>query len=256
MSPPRRARLPACGFPSPLPQPIEMTTAFPDKQSPPDYSRFAIGFDNRDRARWHELIDEVIDSNRWTEADFTKRFEQAWAQHNGAAAVAALELGRRRVSPPSISPDVQARRCCAPRTRSWRRRSPRFAPARKSSSSTATVRISACRSRTSRRRPSSTAEGGAPRPHRRPHRLRLRADRRLLRRERHLPDRGLRARARRELERSPAGHLRRRRRLLVVRDQDDLDRRGRRARLAPAGADRACARVPQLREAELRGRTA
>jgi dTDP-4-amino-4,6-dideoxygalactose transaminase len=62
--------------------------AFSAKRSTPDYSRFAIGFDDRDRARWHELIDEVIDSNRWTEADFTQRFEQAWAQHNGADAVA------------------------------------------------------------------------------------------------------------------------------------------------------------------------
>ncbi len=65
-----------------------MTTAFPEKTSIPDYGRFAIGFDSRDRARWHQLIDEVIDSNRWTEADFTKRFEQAWAQHNGVDAVA------------------------------------------------------------------------------------------------------------------------------------------------------------------------
>ncbi len=65
-----------------------MTTASPDKQSPPDFGRFAIGFDERDRARLHELIDEVIDSNRWTEADFTKRFEQAWTEENGADAVA------------------------------------------------------------------------------------------------------------------------------------------------------------------------
>ncbi|MGO9750491.1 MAG: DegT/DnrJ/EryC1/StrS family aminotransferase [Solirubrobacteraceae bacterium] len=71
-----------------------MTTASSDKPascdepSTPDFSRFAIGFDDRDRARWHELIDQVIDSSRWTEADFTQRFEQAWAQHNGADAVA------------------------------------------------------------------------------------------------------------------------------------------------------------------------
>ena len=41
------------------------------------------------------------------------------------------------------------------------------------------------------------AEGGDPRPHRRPHRLRLRADRRLLPRPRDLPARGLRPRPRR-----------------------------------------------------------
>ncbi len=50
-------------------------------------------------------------------------------------------------------------------------------------------------------------------------------------RERDLPDRGLRPRPRRELERPRAGYVRRRRRLLAVCDQDDLDRRGRGARL-------------------------
>ena len=51
------------------------------------------------------------------------------------------------------------------------------------------------------------AEGRDPRPHRRPHRLRLRADRRLLPRQRDLPARGLRPRPRRRLERraSPGG---------------------------------------------------
>jgi perosamine synthetase len=56
--------------------------------STPDHARFAIGFDQRDRARLHELIDQVIDSNRWTEAGLTAAFEEAWAQHNGLAAVA------------------------------------------------------------------------------------------------------------------------------------------------------------------------
>ncbi len=65
-----------------------MTTTSADKHSAPDYSRFAIGFDDRDRARLHQLIDGVLDSNRWSEADLTKRFEQAWAEHNGVDAVA------------------------------------------------------------------------------------------------------------------------------------------------------------------------
>jgi perosamine synthetase len=52
------------------------------------YARFAIGFDHRDRARLHALIDEVLDSNRWAEADLNVRFEQAWTEHNGAPAVA------------------------------------------------------------------------------------------------------------------------------------------------------------------------
>jgi dTDP-4-amino-4,6-dideoxygalactose transaminase len=65
-----------------------MTTASADQQNAPDYSRFAIGFDHRDRARLHALIDEVLDSNRWSEASMTQRFEEAWEAWNGARAVA------------------------------------------------------------------------------------------------------------------------------------------------------------------------
>src|SRR6201991_2713437 len=61
-----------------------MTTA----SSTTDIGRFAIGFDHRDRARLHTLIDEVLDSERWTEASMTARFEAAWEEHNGAPAVA------------------------------------------------------------------------------------------------------------------------------------------------------------------------
>ena len=53
-----------------------------------DFQTFAIGFDQRDRARLHELIDSVLDSNRWSEASLTQAFEAAWAEHNGAPAVA------------------------------------------------------------------------------------------------------------------------------------------------------------------------
>jgi perosamine synthetase len=66
-----------------------MTTASADQQSSPDYSRFAIGFDHRDRARFHALVDEVFDSNRWSEASMTSRFEEAWEAWNGVPAVAA-----------------------------------------------------------------------------------------------------------------------------------------------------------------------
>jgi perosamine synthetase len=51
-------------------------------------SRFAIGFDRRDRARLHELWDQVIDSEQWSEGKMTRRFEAAWAAWNGAGAVA------------------------------------------------------------------------------------------------------------------------------------------------------------------------
>jgi len=53
-----------------------------------DFSRFAIGFDHRDRPRLHALIDEVLDSERWTEGPLTERFETAWERWNGAGAVA------------------------------------------------------------------------------------------------------------------------------------------------------------------------
>jgi perosamine synthetase len=54
----------------------------------PDYSRFAIGFDDRDRVRLHELIDEVLDSNRWSEAEMGSRFEAAWEAWNELPSVA------------------------------------------------------------------------------------------------------------------------------------------------------------------------
>jgi perosamine synthetase len=57
-------------------------------QSAPPYARFAIGFDDRDRARFHELIDQVIDSNRWSEATMNERFEEAWTAWNDLPAVA------------------------------------------------------------------------------------------------------------------------------------------------------------------------
>ena len=65
-----------------------MTNASADPQSVPDYARFAIGFDHRDRARLHELIDDVLDSNRWSEADMVSRFEGAWEAWNALPAVA------------------------------------------------------------------------------------------------------------------------------------------------------------------------
>src|SRR3954451_13855879 len=59
-----------------------------DVSSPPDLGRFAIGFDERDRARLQELWDEVITSQRWSEGPLTERFEAAWSSWHGLAAVA------------------------------------------------------------------------------------------------------------------------------------------------------------------------
>jgi dTDP-4-amino-4,6-dideoxygalactose transaminase len=65
-----------------------MTTAS-TTESIPDFSRFAIGFDHRDRGRLHALIDEVLDSERWSEASMTEQFEAAWERWNHTPAVAA-----------------------------------------------------------------------------------------------------------------------------------------------------------------------
>src|SRR5579875_4233821 len=64
-----------------------MTTASSTERVP-DYSRFAIGFDHRDRARLHALIDEVLDSERWSEGPMVARLEAAWEAWNGLPAVA------------------------------------------------------------------------------------------------------------------------------------------------------------------------
>src|ERR1700740_131970 len=63
-------------------------SASASERAAPDFARFAIGFDRRDRERLHSLIDEVLDSNRWAEADMNARFEAAWEAWNEAPAVA------------------------------------------------------------------------------------------------------------------------------------------------------------------------
>src|ERR1700728_2734155 len=65
-----------------------MTTAPTESQITPDYGRFAIGFDHRDRARLHALIDDVLDSHRWSEADMAAGFEQVWPAWTEVPAVA------------------------------------------------------------------------------------------------------------------------------------------------------------------------
>jgi dTDP-4-amino-4,6-dideoxygalactose transaminase len=54
----------------------------------PELDRFAIGFDERDRARVHELWDQVFDSQRWSEGPLTERFERLWSEWNGLGALA------------------------------------------------------------------------------------------------------------------------------------------------------------------------
>jgi perosamine synthetase len=61
------------------------TTSAPPE---PGYARFAIGFDHRDRGRLHALIDEVLDSERWSEGEMVARFEAAWEKQGDVPAVA------------------------------------------------------------------------------------------------------------------------------------------------------------------------
>ena len=67
-----------------------------------DATRFAIGFDHRDRGRLFELWDEVLDSEQWSEGEKLAAFERSWAGWNGlpslglsswaGGALAALEF--------------------------------------------------------------------------------------------------------------------------------------------------------------------
>ncbi len=54
----------------------------------PAIDTFAIGFDDRDRARLHTLWDAVIDSGQWSQGPMTVAFEARWGRWNGAGAVA------------------------------------------------------------------------------------------------------------------------------------------------------------------------
>jgi len=53
-----------------------------------ELARFAIGFDQRDRARVHALWERVFDSERWSEGELTREFERGWSAWNGLDAVA------------------------------------------------------------------------------------------------------------------------------------------------------------------------
>src|SRR3954449_8982533 len=144
----------------------------------PDYSSFAIGFDERDRARLHQLWDGVIDSGRWSEGDLTRRFEEAWAAWNGLPSVAlgswtggaltALEYAGVRgqtvlcpsntfMATPLAAVYAGARVEFVACGSSPARCSPPGTPARAGTSSTASARTSACRTRTSSARSPSTS---------------------------------------------------------------------------------------------------
>jgi perosamine synthetase len=52
------------------------------------FGQFAIGFDRRDLPRLHQLWDEVVSSEQWSEGEITKRFEAAWSGLHGLGSVA------------------------------------------------------------------------------------------------------------------------------------------------------------------------
>src|SRR3954453_10164896 len=54
---------------------------------PADLTRFAIGFDQRDRSRVHALWERIFDSNQWSEGAKLKAFEDGWRQWNGLPAL-------------------------------------------------------------------------------------------------------------------------------------------------------------------------
>ena len=49
---------------------------------------FAIGFDQRDRARAHEFWEGIFERQQWSGGPLTEAFEAAWAEWNGLPAVA------------------------------------------------------------------------------------------------------------------------------------------------------------------------
>ena len=184
-------------------------------------------------------------------------FERQWSAWNGLAAPWPLELGRRSSGRARVRRGPRGDRSLPIQHLHGdpTRREP--GRALKSRSSIAIARTSVCRSRISRSKAERLRPKAAdPRPHRRPPGLRCRTDRRLLQGESDLSARGLCPCPRRRLERASAGKLRRRGRLLAVRDEDDLHGGGRNPRLRQRGPDRVCEEIPQLRQVRARGRWA
>ena len=184
----------------------------------------------------------------------TRRFEAAWSAWNQAPR-SRSRAGPAGRSPRSTTPGSPERRSSAPPTPSWQRRSPSCGRRRRGRVRRLQPRgpLHVLRGLRGEGRAPPAAGGGA-RPHRRPPRLRQRADRAVLPRPRDLPARGLRPRARRRLGRAAPRHVRRRRRLLVLRHEDRVDRRGRGAGVGRRRSARARPRLPRLRQARPRGR--
>ena len=172
----------------------------------PEYGRFTIGFDPRDRVRFHALIDEVIDSGQWSEGDMVARLEAAWELYNGIPAVAMSSWAGGALAALHFAGVKGETVLCPSNTF--------MATPLAAVNAGASVEFVDCNredlcmsfkdfeAKADKHKPQS----GVPRPHRGPSRVRGRGDRSLLLRERHLPDRRLRPRPRRRMERTQAGH--------------------------------------------------
>ena len=64
--------------------------------------KFRIGFEKEDTKKLHEYWDKILETQQWSEGDFTETFEEKWSEYNdaysvafggwGGAALAALEF--------------------------------------------------------------------------------------------------------------------------------------------------------------------
>ena len=228
--------------------PVVPTDAAPHAYAGID--QFAIGFDARDRARLHELWDEIIDSQQWSHSQFNDRWEQAWATWNGCGAVAMgsfsggamAALAYAGVGPGDTVLCPSNTFMATPLTAIRAGAEVQFVDSRRDD---LCMDFDDFERKVAQHKPKAAwlvHIGGHIA-------FDVAADRRAVRGRGDLPDRGLRPRPRRRLGRPQAGHVGQRRRLLVLRDEDGVDRRGRNARLARRGAARIRTRVSQLRQA-------
>lgn len=50
--------------------------------------KFTIGFEKEDTKKLHEYWDKILKTHQWSEGNFTKNFEQKWAEYNNTYSVA------------------------------------------------------------------------------------------------------------------------------------------------------------------------
>lgn len=58
------------------------------EMSAPAFSRFHIGFDDRDKGRVFDYWEEIFATQKWSDGRFTRLFEQRWEQWNGLTSLA------------------------------------------------------------------------------------------------------------------------------------------------------------------------